>query len=76
MRGILFWILAVFFPWSIFLLEEKVGLAFLAMALQVTVIGWLPMSILAVSHRGELSYFKKKQKFEKKSKKANSDKAE
>ena len=59
MRRTLFAILALFCPWVVFLLEEKVGLAFLAMALQVTIIGWLPMTVLAYKHRDNLSYFKK-----------------
>ncbi len=75
MRGILFWILSIFFPWVIFILEEKIGLAFLGMALQVTIIGWLPMTILAFSHRENLSYFSKANKSSKKKKKAESDEA-
>ncbi|MCH9756196.1 MAG: hypothetical protein K0U37_03250 [Gammaproteobacteria bacterium] len=70
MKRILFGFLALFFPWVIFLLEEKVGLAFLAMALQVTIIGWLPMTVLAFNHRDNLSYF---QRAPKKAKKAKSD---
>ncbi|MDF1646609.1 MAG: hypothetical protein P1U61_06490 [Legionellaceae bacterium] len=62
MRRILFAFLALFFPWVVFLLEEKIGLAFLAMAFQVTIIGWLPMTILAFNHRDNLSFFKKQQK--------------
>ncbi|MDF1677390.1 MAG: hypothetical protein P1U32_01700 [Legionellaceae bacterium] len=66
MKGFLFSILAIFFPWTIFLLEEKIGLAFLAMALQVTIIGWLPMTFLAFNHRSNLSFFEKKAKANKK----------
>ena len=60
MKGMLFAFLAFFFPWIVFLLEEKLGLAFLAMAFQVTIIGWIPMTMLAYKHRENLSYFKKK----------------
>ncbi|MDX2346671.1 MAG: hypothetical protein QNK11_07375 [Legionella sp.] len=60
MRQMLFSFLAIFFPWVIFLLEERIGLAFLSMALQVTIIGWFPMIFLAYSHRENISYFAKK----------------
>ncbi len=73
MKGFLFAILAIFFPWSIFLLEEKLGLAFFSMALQVTLIGWLPMTILAYNHRDNLSYFAKTPKKAKKKEKVESE---
>lgn len=59
MKGFLFWILALFFPWVIFILEEKPLLMLFGMAMQVTIIGWLPMSILAVQHRENVPFFAK-----------------
>jgi hypothetical protein len=53
-------ILALFFPWAVFLLEEKFLLAVLALALQVTVVGWLPMTILAFTHLDDIPLFQKK----------------
>ncbi len=57
MKRMLFACLALFFPWSVFLLEEKFVLAVGAMALQVTIIGWLPITIIAFRHRDNISYF-------------------
>jgi hypothetical protein len=59
MKRMLFACLALFFPWSVFLVEEKIGLAIAALALQVTIIGWLPMTILAFNHRDNIPYFSK-----------------
>ena len=53
-------ILALFFPWAVFLLAEKFLLALLAIALQVTVIGWLPMTILAFSQLDDTPLYQKK----------------
>ena len=76
MKGFLFAFLAFLFPWVIFLLEEKIGLALLSMAFQVTLIGWLPMTILAYNHRENLSYFTKKPKVAGKKQKVESEEAE
>jgi hypothetical protein len=69
MKGTLFVILAIFFPWVIFLCEEKPGLAFCSMVCQVTIIAWLPMTMLAFKHRDNISYFEKKTKHTKATKK-------
>jgi hypothetical protein len=54
MKRILLSFLALFFPWVIFFMEGKLGLGILAMALQVTFIGWLPMTLVAWRHRANL----------------------
>ena len=54
MKRILLSLLALFLPWVIFLMEGKPGLCIGAMALQLTVIGWLPMTIVAWKHRANL----------------------
>lgn len=59
MKGTLFVILALFFPWFVFLCEEKPGLAFFSLVCQVSIVGWIPMTILAFQHRDNVSFFKK-----------------
>lgn len=46
--------LALFFPWAIFMLENRLELALLGIILQATVIGWIPMSFVAWKHREAL----------------------
>jgi len=39
--------LAVFFPWSIMLIDDNLGGAIVAVLLQATAIGWIPASVWA-----------------------------
>jgi hypothetical protein len=43
--------LAIFLPWAIFIIEGRLELALLAMILQASVIGWIPISFVAWKHR-------------------------
>jgi hypothetical protein len=54
MKRILLSFLALVFPWVIFLMEGKIGLCIGAMLLQLTFIGWLPMTLVAWRHRANL----------------------
>lgn len=47
MKRILLSILAIFFPWIVILLEGKFIASMACLALQLTVIGWIPASIWA-----------------------------
>lgn len=38
-------IIGILLPWLLFLIMGKLGAAFLALALQATIIGWIPASI-------------------------------
>lgn len=40
-------LLAIFFPWAIFLMLDNPGAALIAIIMQVTIIGWIPASIWA-----------------------------
>jgi hypothetical protein len=40
MKRTLMSILAVFFPWMVFLMDDNPGAAFVALIMQATVIGW------------------------------------
>lgn len=48
MKKVLLSILAIFFPWIVILLEGKFIGAMACLALQLTVIGWIPASIWAL----------------------------
>ncbi len=54
MKRILLSLLAIFFPWAIFLMEGKLGLFALGVVLQLSIIGWIPMSYIAWKHRNNL----------------------
>jgi len=54
--------LAIFFPWTIFVLEGRLEFAVLALILQGSVIGWIPISIVAWKHREALGIRSKKSK--------------
>lgn len=43
--------LAIFFPWLIFVLEGRLELAVLSIVLQASLIGWIPISVVAWKHR-------------------------
>ncbi len=47
MKRILLSILAIFFPWMVILIEGKFIAAMACLALQLTVIGWIPASMWA-----------------------------
>jgi uncharacterized membrane protein YqaE (UPF0057 family) len=46
------YVIAFFFPWLSFLTIGKIGRGFLCLALQLTIIGWLPAVIWAVASVG------------------------
>lgn len=48
MKKTLLSILAIFFPWIVILLEGKFIAAMACLALQLTIIGWIPASIWAL----------------------------
>jgi multisubunit Na+/H+ antiporter MnhB subunit len=48
MQKMFIFFLAVFFPWIIFLINDNPGGAFVALALQATVIGWPFVTIWAL----------------------------
>ena len=45
------------FPWLIFLLEDNLVMALVAIVLQATIIGWIPMIYIALQHKENLPYF-------------------
>jgi protein-S-isoprenylcysteine O-methyltransferase Ste14 len=47
MKRILLLLLTIFFPWIAFLINDYPLRALLALVLQVTIIGWMPVSIWA-----------------------------
>jgi uncharacterized membrane protein YqaE (UPF0057 family) len=47
MKRVLLSILAIFFPWIVILLEGRFIASMACLALQLTVIGWIPASIWA-----------------------------
>ena len=47
MKRTLLSFLAIFFPWLVLLIEDDPAGAFIAMVLQVTIIGWIPASAWA-----------------------------
>lgn len=63
-------LLAIVFPWVVFLLEGDFILAFFGMALQVSLIGWIPISVTAWKHRENFDVFHKKKEVSKSSEKA------
>ena len=67
-------LLAIIFPWMVFLLEGDLVLAFFGMALQVSLIGWIPISITAWKHRENFDVFRKNKEVDEPSK--PSEKAE
>mgnify|MGYP003126537172 CR=1 FL=1 len=46
--------LAIFFPGVIFMLEGRLEFAVFALAMQASIIGWIPISIVAWKHRKAL----------------------
>lgn len=52
--------LSVVCPFLVFLLEGNLTLTIVSMTLQVTVIGWIPMTYLAWKHCDNISYFAEK----------------
>ena len=40
-------ILAIFLPWVVLLIKDNPGQAIVALVLQLTLIGWIPASIMA-----------------------------
>lgn len=47
MKKIGSWVLAIFFPWLVFLLYDDVRYAAITFLLQATLVGWLPAIIMA-----------------------------
>jgi len=62
MKRFLLSFLAIVFPWAVFLLEGMLGLAVLAIALQASFIGWIPISVVAWQHRNNFKLTSKKSK--------------
>lgn len=58
---------AIFFPGVIFLLEGRLEFAVFAFAMQASVIGWIPISVVAWKHRAALGLDSKKEKKEEQS---------
>lgn len=58
--------LAMAFPWLIILLDDNPGGALIALAMQATIVGWLPASIWAIRVVNET--YKKVEKTNKKKK--------
>lgn len=46
--------LAIFFPGTIFLLEGRLEFAVFAFTMQASIIGWIPISVVAWRHREAL----------------------
>lgn len=40
-------LLAIFFPWAVFLIEDNPGAFVVAIVMQATLIGWIPASMWA-----------------------------
>ena len=40
-------LLAIFFPWVVFLIYDNPGAALIALIMQTTIIGWIPASVWA-----------------------------
>lgn len=43
------YVIAVFLPWLSLMFQGKIGAGFLCLILQITIIGWLPATIWAVT---------------------------
>ncbi len=43
------YILAVFIPWLSLILQGKIGAGIVCLILQITIIGWIPASIWAIT---------------------------
>lgn len=66
--------LAIFFPGIIFVLEGRLEFAVFAFAMQASVIGWIPISVVAWKHREALGLDSKNKKKEKKEEQSNASK--
>lgn len=53
LKRILFTFLALFFPWTIMLIDDNPGGALLALLMQATLIGWPPATLWALRVRKE-----------------------
>ena len=62
MKRFLLSFLAIFFPGMIFVLEGRLGFAVFAFTMQASIIGWIPISVLAWRHREALGLKQKKSK--------------
>jgi len=51
MKRFLLSLLAIFFPAMIFVLEGRLEFAVFALVMQASVIGWIPISVVAWRHR-------------------------
>jgi|TARA_R110002126_G_scaffold110918_1_gene248441 hypothetical protein len=60
MKRFLLSFLAIFFPGIIFVLEGRLEFAVFAFAMQASVIGWIPISVVAWKHREALGINSKK----------------
>jgi len=60
MKKFLLSFLAIFFPGIIFVLEGRLEFAVFAFAMQASVIGWIPISVVAWKHREALGINSKK----------------
>ena len=66
--------LAIVFPGIIFVLEGRLEFAVFAFTMQASVIGWIPISVVAWKHREALGLDSKKKKKEKKEEPSNASK--
>lgn len=66
MKKFIMSVLAIIFPWMVFLIYDNPGAALVAVILQATAIGWIPASFWALS-TVLAKYSKKKKKKKKKS---------
>jgi membrane protein implicated in regulation of membrane protease activity len=62
MKKFLLSFLAIFFPGIIFVLEGRLEFAVFAFAMQASVIGWIPISVVAWRHREAFGVYSKKAK--------------
>ena len=68
MKNFFMSMLAILFPWIVILIDDNPKGAFLALALQVTIIGWIPAATWAwrIVHEGSDKNKKTKKKQEQK----------
>lgn len=61
LKRILWYFLAIFFPWLVFFIEDRPILAILVLFLQASLIAWIPVSIWAI-HLININEFPQKKK--------------
>ncbi|MDF1827290.1 MAG: hypothetical protein P1U39_03325 [Legionellaceae bacterium] len=73
MKRFLLSFLAIFFPGTIFLLEGRLEFAVFAFTMQASIIGWIPISVVAWRHREALGLKPKQSKQSKAEVKADTE---